>query len=254
MKKHRLFFGLILGAAVGLGGETLLLLEHQCRRVERTLGDDFRVVFFLKAEQNEGDSQVLLKRLRALGQVEDARAVSKKDALAQLKRQEPELAEAVTPLNENPLDAGFEVRLTEAGLGRLPQWLAEAEELADWSDVRYKPAQAEAVLEAAFYARFIAVVLSGLVCLAALLAFFGLWAWGEIPHGHWPALGRALRANPGSILGGALGGVLGACAVCAIALPLRTAAAGLAWPSAVEQFVLIAAAAVAGWVLCGLRD
>src|SRR5438874_11602564 len=110
MKKHRLFFGFVVGAAVGLAGETLLLLQRQCARVEQTLRDDFRVVLFMKADLEEGRRKVLEEQLRALPDVEDVRALSKQDALDALRREEPELVESVSFLSDNPLDPGFEIK------------------------------------------------------------------------------------------------------------------------------------------------
>lgn len=254
MKKHRLFFGFVLGAAVGLGGETLALIQRQCLRVEQVLREDFRVVLFLKAEPEEGREKVLEEQLRALPDVEDVRAVSSQEALDALRREEPRLVEAVSFLSDDPLQPAFEVKLADGALGRLPQWLARAGALADWSDVRYKPAQVEAILQAAFYARFVGVALSGLVCLAALLALAGLWSSVAPGKAHGPGWGRALLAHPAAAAGALAGGIFGAGAAAAIALPLKAGVVGLAWPSAAQQAAILAAAAVSGWTLCGLRD
>ncbi len=223
MKKHRLFFGFVVGAAVGLGGETLAMLQRQCVRVEQTLHDDFRVVLFLKSDLEEGKQQVLEEQLRALPDVEDVRAVSRQDALEALRREEPELVQAVAFLSDNPLQPAFEVKLDEAGLGKLPQWLTQASALADWADVRYKPSQVEAALQAAFYARFIGVALSGLVCLVSILALAGLWTTLGPGKAHWSGWARALFSHPDAPGGALAGGLFGACIGAAVALPLRSA-------------------------------
>lgn len=248
MKKHRLFFAFLVGAASGLGGATLLMLQRQCARVERGLREDFRVVLFLKSEPEEGRAKVLEERLRALPAVEDVRLVSKREALEALRREEPDLVASLSFLSDNPLNPAYEVKLGLESLGRLPEWLQQAQSVGDWADIRYKALEVEAILQAAVFARFIGVALAALLCLAAFAALGGLWAgraWlpGARPWSH-------LDAGAAALGGGAFGAGLAA----VFALPMRAAAPGWLWPTTGQFAALAACSAVAGWVLCGLRD
>jgi len=84
-----------VGLLGGLGGETLLFLQRQSARIEQVMEDDFRLVLFLKKEPQDGKQKVLEDRLRALPDVADARYVSRQEAMAELRRQDPELVESV---------------------------------------------------------------------------------------------------------------------------------------------------------------
>lgn len=248
MKKHYLFRAFLVGAACGLGGATLLLLQRQCARVETSLREDFRVVLFLKSDLAEGPGKVLEEKLRALPSVEDVRAVSKRDALDALRREEPELVASLSFLSDNPLNPAYEVKLGPAALGRLPQWLEQAQDLNEWSDIRYKAAEVEAILQAAVFARFIGVALSGLVCLTAFLALAGLWSGRS-----WAPNAKLWSHFDAAAVAG-LGGAFGALAAVGFALPLKAAAPGWAWPSGWQHAAVLLCAATSGWVLCGLRE
>ena len=156
MVRSRLALSILVGLIAGLGGETLLFLQRQCRLVEESMREDFRVLLFLKDDLDEGRQKVLEERLRALPDVDDVRAVSRQEQLAALKREDPELVESVALLGDNPLTPAFEVSLGEAGVSRVAQWLSQAQPLADWADARYKPAQVQAILQAQFYRQALA--------------------------------------------------------------------------------------------------
>lgn len=249
MKKHRLFFAFLVGSACGLGGATLVLLQLQCARLESVLREDFRVVLFLKNELAEGPGKVLEEKLRALPSVEDVRAVSKREALEQLRREEPDLVASLSFLSDNPLNPAYEVKLGEGALGGLPGWLERAEALTEWADVRYRPAQVEAILQAAVFARFIGVALAALVCMSAFLALAGLW----VTRG-WRGGLSGLTGHLDAASAAGAGGLFGAGVAAAFALPLKSAASGLVWPGPAHFAALALCAAAAGWSLCGLRD
>lgn len=248
MKKHYLFRAFLVGSACGLAGATLLMLQRECSRVERTLREDFRVVLFLKNELPEGPAKTLEERLRSLPGVEEAVFVSKREALEALRREEPELVASLSFLSDNPLDPAYEVRLSPAALGGLPQWLEQAQDLHDWADIRYKAAEVEAILKAAVFARFIGVALAALVCLSAFLALAGLWAGKG-----WTAGARVWSHADAAAAAGA-GGAFGVLIAAGFALPLKAAAPAWAWPSGWQHAALLGCAAASGWVLCGLRD
>lgn len=239
--KARLASLFTLAAAVGLAGETLLLAERHCSRLEQSLRDDFRVVLFLGAPMEEARAKVIEEKLRSAPEVADVRYVSADDALAALKREDPELAESVALVSDNPLPAGFEVRPAPESFTHLGAWLDGAQRLAEWSDVRYKPDQVSAILRLRFYARLLRMTLSTLLCLAAGLAL-AVVGWPLVtakskPHHDW--------AVP--VWWAAAGGATGAALALAIAWPLHRDELLWAWPQPLAQAALVAACAVLGW-------
>lgn len=238
---------LLVGLVAGLGGETLLFLQRQCRVVEESLRDDFRVLLFMRADLGEGKQKVLEEQLRALPDVDDVRAVSRQEQLSALKKEDPELVESVALIGDNPLMPAFEVRFNESGVSRVSQWIMKASALADFADVRYKPAQIQAILQAQFYARFLDLALAALVCLGAALALAGIWSAGR---------SGALLRREGALAAGltAAGCVAGAGLVCAMVLPLRALAPWWGWPPVAGQAALLAGASAAGWVLCARSE
>lgn len=245
--RRRFLLSAALGVAVGVAGETLLFMRTQSRAVERSLRDDFRVLLYLKSDADAGKLKVLEEQLRALPDVEDARAVSKQEQLAALRRDDPELVESVLLVGDNPLQTAFEVRLGEGAVAQVGQWLLRARALADFSDARYKPSQVQAILQAQFYARFLDVALAALVCLGAGAAALGLWLLRLRPAG-----------KPGEsfwlLAAGGLGAVAGAAAIGVVVLPMRELSPWWAWPPAGAQAALVLAAAASGWVLCSRAD
>jgi cell division protein FtsX len=234
--KARLALLLALTAAAGLAGETLLLAERHCSRLEASLRDDFRVVLFTRASLEEARAKVLEEKLRAAPEVADVRFVSADDALASLKRDDPELAESVALVGDNPLPAAFEVRPSAESFTHLGAWIDGAQRLADWSDLRYKPGQVQAILRLRFYAHLLRMTLSTLVCLVAIVALVAL---SSLRGG--PRLAPALWA--------AGGGAAGLALALAISWPLHRDELLWAWPEPLSQIFLLAACATLGWSL-----
>ena len=226
-----------LATAAGLAGETLLLAERQCSRLEASLRDDFRVVLFTRASLEEARAKVLEEKLRAAPEVADVRFISANEALAGLKRDDPELAESVALVGDNPLPAAFEVRPTPDALTHLGAWIDGAQRLADWSDLRYKPGQVQAILRLRFYAHLLRMTLSTLLCLIAGIALAAL-----------SASSRAL-GSVAYILRAAGGGAMGAALALAISWPLHRDELLWAWPHPLAQVSLLAACATLGWSL-----
>lgn len=220
----------------------MLLLQRQARAAETRLSGDFRVLLFLESDLPQAKQELVAQRLRRLPDVADVRVVTRRQELAQLESEEPGLAESVALVGGNPLMPALEVKLTEAGLGHVPLWIAHADALASFSDVRYKPAQVRAILQARFYARFLDLVLAALAFGVALLALIvlGPWAGGA---GAW-------RAQPGGVAALAAGAACGMLAVAALMLPLSLLASWWQWPQLPRQMGLLAAAVAAGWALC----
>jgi cell division protein FtsX len=235
--KARLAALLALTAAVGLAGETLLLAERHCSRLEASLRDDFRVVLFTRASLEEARAKVLEEKLRASPEVADVRFVSADEALAALKRDDPELAESVALVGDNPLPAAFEVRPSPESFTHLGAWIDGAQRLADWSDLRYKPGQVQAILRLRFYAHLLRMTLSTLVCLVAVIALVALSG----------SMRAGLRAAPA--LWAAGGGAAGLALALAISWPLHRDELLWAWPAPLSHLFLLAACATLGWSL-----
>jgi cell division transport system permease protein len=240
MRRSRLPFVFLLGAVLGLGGESLLLLERQVVSFAAKLGDDFRVVLFMKADAPESKRDLIEEKLRALPGVSEVDFVSRGQALARLRLEEPELAEAAGLLSDNPLRSAFEVKLNEEGLSSLSQWLVQGQAVEDWADVRYKAQEAETAAQAVFYARFLELVLSALACLVSVMVFIGLWFF--LRGRRWP-----LRVGSSAVMGACAG----VAAAVLLALPLRVASPFWNWPGVWAQALLILSASVSGWMFGG---
>ncbi len=233
--KARLPVLFAFAAAAGLAGETLLLAERHCSRLEASLRDDFRVVLFTRPSLEEARAKVLEEKLRATPEVADVRFIPADEALAALKRDDPELAESVALVGDNPLPAAFEVRLSPESLTHLSAWIDGAQRLADWSDLRYKPGQVQAILRLRFYAHLLRMTLSTLVCLLAAVAL--------------GALSSSVRPRTAPTVWSAAGGALGALIAIAISWPLHRDELLWAWPQPTAQLCLLAACATLGWSL-----
>ncbi len=235
-----------LGTGIGLAVATLLFLERQSARLEAALREDFRVVFFLRGAVDEPRLRVLEERLLAAPEAAEVRYVAPAAALENLRREDPELVDAVALVGDNPLPGSFEVRPAPEALAALPRWIAEAARSGDWSDVRHKPGQLQAVLQARFYGRLLRLVLDTLLCLAAGLVLAALASVRAAATAPSPA---RLRDAAAAAAGTAVGALLAA----AIAWPLKRHDWLWAWPAPGSQAVLLAAGAALGAVLSPWR-
>lgn len=236
--KARAAWVFAFAASAAIAAQSLLLIEGQCRKLETALSDDFRVVFFLSGTPDEAKEKVLEEKIRAQPEVADAVFVSPDESLARLRREDPELADSVALVDENPLPGAFEVKPAPQSLPRLASWIDATEGMADWSDVRWKPAQLQAILRARLYAHWLRLTLSTLFCAAAALA---LWAlFGSLQSG---ARDRRLA------LFGGLGGVAGLALASLAAWPLRRDGLLWVWPAWWTQAAVAAACAALGWSL-----
>ncbi len=236
--KGRTAWVFAFAAAAALAGQTLLIVEGQCRRLESALRGDFRVVFFLRSGMDDAKREVLEEKLRAEPEAAAVRYVSPDDALAALRREDPDLVDSVALVGDNPLPGAFEVAPAPQALPRLAAWIDSAQSLSDWSDVRWKPAQLQAILRARLYGRWLRLTLSTLFCAAAALA---LWA-----------LAASLRGGAGGARlawTGALGGAAGLAFSALAAWPLHRDGLLWAWPSPWAQAAVVAACAALGWSL-----
>ncbi|OGS35743.1 MAG: hypothetical protein A2506_03905, partial [Elusimicrobia bacterium RIFOXYD12_FULL_66_9] len=212
--RSRLAWVFALTASAAMAVQTLNLVERQCRRLESALRDDFRVVLFLRAEGKDAPTRlkVLEEKLLAQPEVAQVRYVSAHEALEALKREDPEMVDAVALVGENPLPGGFEVTPTSESLPHLLTWIDSVQNLSDWSDVRWKPAQLQAILRARLYGHWMRLVLSSLFCAAAALV---LWALSA-------SLRAPVRGGERALcVAGALGGAAGLALAVLAAWPLR---------------------------------
>lgn len=240
-----LFAAALAGLLCGTLGETLLFLEAQARRVESVLAEDFRIVAFLAADLPEAGRKELEGKLGGLPGTREVRFVSRDEALEGLRGQDPELMRSVALLGENPLQSAFEATLAPESIARAPQWADAASELPGVGDIRFKPMQAQAVVQCQFYARFLRLALS-------LAAFF--WLAGSAA-----SLLAALRLReargvvaglPARVAMAGIGSAGGMGLVLAAALPLKASPVGWAAPALWSQaclFLIGLLGALAAW-------
>ena len=241
-EKSRAAWVFALAAAAGLAGQTLLFVESHCSRLAAALRDDFRVVLFLAAPARSegGRLKILEEKIRSQPEVIEVRFISADEAYAALKRDDPELAESVALVGDNPLPAAFEVRPSAEALTHLGAWLDGARRLADWSDIRYKSGQLQSLLRLRFYAYLLRVTLSALLCLISGLGLALLYTAARAPAA---AQTRSLAAWAG------LGGVCGMVLAVLIAWPLRRDELLWAWPTLPAQAALLTLCVSLGWSL-----
>ncbi|MEK7234194.1 MAG: permease-like cell division protein FtsX [Elusimicrobiota bacterium] len=244
--KVRLSSLFALAVAAGLAGETLLLVERHCSRMESSLRDDFRVVLFARASLEEARAKVIEEKLRAAPEVEDVRFISADEALAALKRDDPDLVESMALVGDNPLPAAFEVRPTPEALTHLGAWIDGVQRLADWSDLRHKPGQVQAILRLRFYSYFLSMTLSTLLCLIVVIALVALTASFSAAKGRGAV---SPYESISSIAWAVGGGAVGAALASAISWPLHRDELLWAWPRPLAQIALLAACATLGWSL-----
>ncbi len=236
--KSRAVWIFAVAALAALTVQSLLIVEGQCRRLESALSDDFRVVFFLHGPIEDAKRLVIEEKIRADPEAAEVRYVSPEEALASLKREDPDLVDSIAFVGNNPLPGAFEIRPSAKVLTRLAAWIGSLQAVGSWSDVRWKPAQLQAILRARLYAHWLRLILSTIICGAAALTLWVLWI---SLYGH----GRDRRL----VWAGALGGIAGLAIAALFAWPLRRDLLLWAWPPIWTQFVVVAACAVLGGCL-----
>jgi len=248
LRTREILWVFFLGLLCGVVGETLLFLRLQCRQVEAALSEDFRVLAFLNSDLGTTKAQVLEEKVRAMPGVAEVKYLSRDAVLSFLKERDPRLVQAVSILGENPLGSVLEIRLEPDALPQLAQWTLAASKLPELSDLRFKQAQAQAILQIRFYRHFLDLAIS----LAALPWFLGaVLGLGcalfhqELPH--------ALRSLPWRLAAACAGTLAGMGMVYAAATPMRSAPLWL-WPSLSSQLVLFIAGSWGGGLWVGWRS
>jgi hypothetical protein len=203
---------LAAGFCFGLLGEGFAFLHRQLAAVDASLSSDFKAI---ATTSGAADPQ-LEARLRGLRGVAGVRRVSSDDALARLKSEDPELAEALAAGPKIP-DA-FELELSAEALPRLSSWAIETRAAEPGLAVKYKAEEAEAILQVRFYEHFLAAAcgLAGLGLAGVAGAMVNLEFGRRFLH-QWSM--------------GAAGAVFGAAAGLFLAWQLRASGPAWAWPA-----------------------
>jgi hypothetical protein len=231
----------------GMAGESLLLVRTQVGHFEAIMRDDFRVLMFLKNDPTEAQVKVLADKILGLSDVAAVRFMSRDESLAELRQEDPELVDSVTWVGENPLAAAFEVRPSAAGLARFAEWLSGLRKLEEGADLRYRPGQVRAILQAQLFGHFLGLVLNALLCGVAVLLGVCLW---RAPHRPAEAKSAAGGKQAGLLLGAAFAGAAAGMAVAvAAAWPTRHYLPWWDLPLAAHQLLLWVSASFLSGVL-----
>ncbi|MCX5790163.1 MAG: permease-like cell division protein FtsX [Elusimicrobia bacterium] len=231
-----LFVAALAGLLCGTAGETLLFLEAQVRRLERSLADEFRIVLFSAGEMKDAERAGVEALLRKLPGTDQARFISRDESLERLRRQDPELVRAVALLGENPLQSAWEVSLTPEAMGGAGEWAEKAARIPKVGDIRFKPMQVHAAVRCQFYARFLHLALS-------LLAFFWLAGaaaalWAALS---WPEARGVLENLLPRLAMAGVGAAGGMGIVFLATLPLKSSPLAWAAPTEAAQGLLFVA-------------
>lgn len=234
----------------GMAGESLLLVRAQVAHFEAILRDDFRVLMLLKTDPAEAQVKVLADKILGLPDVAAVRFVSRDEAMAELRQEDPELVESVAWVGDNPLAASFEVKPSPGGLIRFAEWISGLRKLDEGADLRYRSGQVRAILQAQLYGHFLGLVLNALLCGVAVLLGICLW---RAPR--WPGDGKLHHGGPAGraalwLLGAAAAGAAaGMAAALSAAWPTRHYLPWWDLPQVAHQLLLWAAAAFSAGVL-----
>jgi septal ring factor EnvC (AmiA/AmiB activator) len=232
----------LIGASMGLLAETVLVLRAQTSAVEAWLRDDLRIIVFMKDGVSAARRTVAEEKLRALDGVAAARTVTSEQSLEEFASGDPDIARSAAFLGTSPLPDAVEIRLSDEGLRRLPDWLNRAEAIEEVGDIVYKPLEVQAVLQVQLYRKLLTLALT----LALTLWLFALASrlWARAADGTAPAAG-SIR----STLTAGLGTAFGAGILVALMMPVQHRGAVPAWPPLWAQAAMLLAGAVAGWLL-----
>ena len=238
MKAHRKAAPILFGFLCGLGGEGFLFLQGHCAAIEQRLYSDFKLIAFLSAPVDGKLRQSIIDGVSALDGVESVAYVGADEALGRLVKAQPGLAQV--RLRQDILPGALEIRLRPAMLGRLAEWVVRAEAVKGIEEVRFKPLEANALLQVRFYERFLGV-LTGLAWFSAA-AFAAALLWIKVRSRSWPG-----RAAIEPAVSGCVGSLAGAAACLALAFPMRSVVPLWAAPAGWGQLGLILTGGVIGW-------
>ena len=245
-KGYRVAF--LLAFSVGLMAEMLLFMHTQMREISMILKEDFRIIVVRddKARDTPEAVEAALSGIKGTGQVF---FVSRKDRLARLKTEDPDLVASVLVPGQNPMPDTWEVAINEDVLGDMNAWTSAAWKVPGVADIKYKPLEAYAIMHALFYGH--------LVRLALALAFFAfvIMAAMVLTHCHTPAsLAASLHADRKWFMSGGAGALASALAAYAVVYPVKYLSPVWVWPNPLWQAAVVACGALMGWVLCQWKN
>ena len=245
-KGYRVAF--LMAFSVALLAEMLLFMHAQMREIAMILKEDFRIVV-VRDEKAKDTTEAVEAALSAVGGTAQVVYISRKDRLARLKAEDPELVASVLVPGLNPLPDTWEVTIKEEVLGDMNSWTSAAWRIPGVADVKYKPLEAYAIMHALFYGHLLRLSLA-----LAFLAFMVLAAM-VLTHGHTPAaLAQALPADKQWFFSGGGGAVAAALAAYAVVYPVKYLSPVWVWPNLLWQAAVVVCGALLGWVLCQWKN
>ncbi|PIU20123.1 MAG: hypothetical protein COT18_03935 [Elusimicrobia bacterium CG08_land_8_20_14_0_20_59_10] len=245
-KGYRVAF--LLAFSVGLLAEMLLFMHTQMREIAMILKEDFRIIL-VRDEKSKETPEAVSAALSAIKGTAQVFFVSRKDRLARLKSEDPELVASVLAPGQNPMPDTWEAAINEEVLGDMNTWTSAAWQVPGVADIKYKPLEAFAIMHALFYGH--------LVRLALALAFlsFVIMAAMVLTHGHTPAsLAASLNSDARWFLSGGAGAFFSALAAYAVVYPVKYLSPVWVWPNPLWQAAVVVCGALLGWVLCQWKN
>ena len=240
-KGYRVAF--LMAFSVALLAEMLLFMHAQMREIAMILKEDFRIIV-VRDEKAKETAEAVEAALSGLTGTAQVSFVSRKDRLARLKAEDPELVASVLVPGANPMPDTWEVIIKEEVLGDMNAWTSAAWSVPGVADVKYKPLEAYAIMHALFYGHLIRLSLA-----LAFLSFMVLAAM-VLTHGHTPAaLAQALPADRDWFLSGGGGALAAALASYAVVYPVKYLSPVWVWPNPLWQAAVMICGALLGWVL-----
>lgn len=241
-KGYRVAF--LTAFSVALMAEMLMFMHAQMREIAMILKEDFRILV-VRDEKSKATAESVEAALAALPGSAQVFYVPRKDRLARLKAEDPELVASVLAPGANPLPDTWEVAIREEVLGDMNSWVSAAWAVPGVADIKYKPLEAYAIMHALFYGH--------LIRLGLALAFlsFMIMAAMVLSHGHTLAsLASALPADRKWLLSGGGGALAAVLAAYAVVYPVKYLSPVWVWPNPLWQGAVAACGALLGWVLC----
>ncbi|OGS13632.1 MAG: hypothetical protein A2234_08050 [Elusimicrobia bacterium RIFOXYA2_FULL_58_8] len=245
-KGYRVAF--LMAFSVALLAEMLLFMHAQMREISMILKEDFRIIV-VREDKGKAAAESIESALAALPGTSQVFFVSRKDRLARLKAEDPELVASVLVPGLNPMPDTWEIIIKEEVLGDINSWTSAAWRIPGVADVKYKPLEAYAVMHSLFYGHLIRLTLA-----LAFLAFMVMAAM-VLTHGHTPAeLAAALSADSRWFFSGAGGGAAAALVAYAVVYPVKYLSPVWVWPNPLWQAAVTVCGALLGWVLCQWKN
>lgn len=245
-KGYRVAF--LTAFSVALLAEMLLFMHAQMREMSMILKEDFRILV-VRDDKTKDTPEAVEAALNAINGTERVFFVSRKDRLARLKAEDPELVASVLTPGSNPLPDTWEVAIKEEVLGDMNSWTSAAWRVPGVGDIKYKPLEAYAIMHALFYGH--------LIRLGLALSFLSFMIMSAMVLSHertLASLAASLATDKVWLLSGAGGAALAALAAYGVVYPIKYLSQVWVWPNPLWQLVVTAGGAMLGWVLCQWKN